>query len=101
VTATGIPRRAVLLVDGVFLLRPALRHRWDLAVYLHVLPEETVRRARVRDAAEMGGVEEVERRYAARYLPGQALYRAEARPLAVADVIVDNTDPAAPEVVRW
>jgi uridine kinase len=43
----------------------------------------------------------VERRYAARYLPGQALYRAEARPLAVADVIVDNTDPAAPEVVRW
>jgi uridine kinase len=101
VTASGVPVRAALVVDGLFLLRPALRYRWDLAVYLHVLPEETVRRARVRDAAEMGGTEEVERRYAARYLPGQALYRAEARPLAVADVIIDNTDPAAPQVVRW
>ena len=101
VTTTRVAPEAALVVDGVFLLRETLRHRWDLAVYLHVPPEETLRRARPRDAAEMGGEAEVERRYLARYLPAQALYRREARPLAVADVVVDNTDPAAPEVVRW
>jgi hypothetical protein len=44
---------------------------------------------------------EVERRYRDRYLPGQALYRAEADPEAAADVVVDHEHPAAPVIVRW
>jgi uridine kinase len=95
------PDSGVLVVDGVFLLRPELRSWWDLAVYLTVPEEEVLRRARERDASRFGSVDEVERRYRARYLPAQALYRAEADPGAVADVLVDNEDPAAPQVLRW
>ena len=37
-----------------------------------------------------------ERRYRIRYIPGQRLYVADARPDATADVVVRNDDPAAP-----
>jgi uridine kinase len=87
--AVDVPPRAVLIVDGVFLLRPELAPLWTLSVYLRVSPEESLRRALVRDAALMGSTQEVRRRYAARYLPGQALYRAEADPEARADVVLD------------
>lgn len=92
---------AILLFDGVFLLRPELRSHWDMTVYLHVPPEVTVRRAVERDREVFGSVAEVRRRYRERYLPGQELYRAEARPLDHADVVLDMTDPAGPVVVRW
>ncbi len=36
-----------------------------------------------------------------RYLPGQAIYRAECAPAAGADVLIDNTDPDAPQILRW
>nr|WP_238345380.1 uridine kinase [Actinopolymorpha cephalotaxi] len=98
------PRRAepgsVLLVDGVFLLRPELRDHWDCAIYLHVEPAETLRRAQVRDERVFGSREAVRERYAARYLPGQELYRARGRPLERADVVLDLTDPLRPAVLR-
>jgi uridine kinase len=90
-----------VVADGVFLLRPELRDLWTLSVYLRLPEEESLRRAHVRDADLFGSPHEVERRYRARYLPGQALYRTEADPEAVADVLVDNTDPAVPRVLRW
>jgi len=90
---------AVLLVDGVFLLRPEMRDAWTLSVFLDVSPKETVRRARVRDAALFGA--DLERRYAERYLPAQQIYRAEADPLTNADIVVDYDDPAHPVVRRW
>ncbi len=46
-------------------------------------------------------VAEVARRYRTRYLPGQALYRAEIDPGRSADVLVDNRDPAKPRMLRW
>lgn len=93
-----VPERAVLIVDGVFLHRPELRHRWHLSVHLHVLEDETLRRAAVRDRDLMGA--QVEQRYRSRHLPGQALYRREADPAGRADIVVDNTDPEAPVVLR-
>jgi uridine kinase len=91
----------VVVADGVFLLRPELAPLWHLSVHLQVPEEETLRRAMVRDAARMGSPEEVERRYRARYLPAQDLYRQEAGPASRADVVVDNGDPDAPVVLRW
>lgn len=64
-------------------------------------PEETLRRARIREVGALGNLPDVEQRYLQRYLPAQALYRAEAEPLASADVVVDNSDPHAPAVLRW
>ena len=45
-TAAAAPQPAmpgaVLLFDGVFLLRPELRGFWDVSIYLHVDPEVTL-----------------------------------------------------------
>jgi uridine kinase len=100
-TALSVPVGAVLVVDGVFLLRPELRDLWDLAVHLRVSPAESLRRARIRDLDLFGSETEVERRYLARYLPGQALYRREADPESRAHVVVDNERPGSPTVERW
>ena len=86
---------AVLLVDGVFLQRPELRDAWDLVIHLQVADEEVLRRAAVRDGADALDL------YRARYLPAQRLYEAEARPAEQADVVLDNTDPNEPVVLRW
>ncbi|MGW5671147.1 uridylate kinase [Micromonospora sp. NPDC003776] len=95
------PADAVLLVDGVFLLRPELCDHWDVAIHLHVEPAETLRRALTRDLSLFGSADVVRRRYQARYLPGQELYRAEARPAERADILLDLADPGAPVVLRW
>ena len=55
----------------------------------------------MRDVTLFGSAEEVEHRYRARYLPGQALYRREADPETRADVLIDNEHVAAPRVLRW
>jgi uridine kinase len=101
VGGTAIPRRAVLVADGIFLHRPELAPFWTLSVYLAVSEAQTLARAHVRDRALFGSAEEVERRYRARYLPGQALYRRNVDPERVAHVLVDNDDVTTPRILRW
>ena len=100
-TSGAVPARAVLVVDGVFLLREELRDLWTLSVHLRVSPRVTLRRAVRRDLDRFGSVVEVERRYLTRYLPAQSLYQAEGDPESVAHVVVDNEDPDEPVVERW
>ena len=89
---------AVLLFDGVFLLRPELFDLWDFSVFVDAPFEETQRRAAQRDVALFGEEGAVRRRYAARYIPGQRLYLAEAHPQEKASVVVDNEDPDQPRL---
>ena len=89
---------AVLVFDGVFLLRPELRGCWDLSIFVRVEPEVSVRRALERDLELFGSAEEVERRYRTRYLPGQQLYLADAHPTDHADFVVDNDCPEQPRL---
>jgi uridine kinase len=89
---------SVLLFDGVFLLRPELIDAWDMRVFVAVPFSETQRRAAVRDTAYFGSEAEALRAYAGRYVPGQQLYFAEARPQETADVVVDNEDPDRPRL---
>lgn len=89
---------ALLVFDGVFLLRPELRDAWELVVFVAVEPDESLRRALERDVELFDSREEVERRYRTRYLPGQQLYLQEALPLDHADFVVANDDPARPRL---
>lgn len=98
---TVVPQRCVLIFDGVFLLRPEIAHWWDLAIYLHVPEEVILERAKERDAHLFGSPEAVEVRYRARYLPGQALYRDEAKPQHFAHIVLDHTDPGNPVALKW
>jgi len=87
---------AVLLFDGVFLLRPELVDAWDFRVFISVASEEIIRRARIRDAEAYGSPNDAERRFRARYLPSQRHYRGTVRPAELADVVLDNGDPSRP-----
>jgi uridine kinase len=89
----AVPEVAVLVFDGVFLLRPELRDWWTLSIYLRVPEEVTLARALVRDVDAMGSEEEIERRYRQRYLPGQALYWAGADPERTASIVIENSHP--------
>jgi uridine kinase len=90
------PRDAVLLLDGIFLLRPELFESWDVRIFVAVGFEEVLRRALERDATLLGSRAEVERRYRSRYIPGQQLYYAAARPAETAHLVVHNDDPERP-----
>lgn len=89
------PAGAVLLFDGVFLLRPELVDRWDLRIFVSTELEKTVGRAVIR-ARRASSRADVERRWRERYLPAQRLYFAAARPAERADIVVHNDDPGRP-----
>lgn len=92
---------AVLIVDGVFLLREELRNYWNLSMFLRISPAESLRRALHRDVDLFGSPAAVRERYDARYLPGQELYKTSAAPQDHATVLIDNEHPDAPHVLRW
>lgn len=99
------PRRqaspdAILLVDGIFLLRPLLEPYWDITLFLHCDFEVTLARGSKRDAELIGSEAEARQRYLARYIPGQQLYFAKARPLDKAKIVIDNRDLEAPVLIR-
>jgi uridine kinase len=82
-------RRAVLasdgllIVDGIFLLRPELNDLWDFRIFIDIGPDESIRRGVARDGPE---TEELYRR---RYVPGQRLYLDAVRPAELADVVLN------------
>jgi uridine kinase len=92
------PADAILIFDGVFLLRPELVDAWDFRVFVSVDVDEIVRRARVRDTVLFGSPDEAERRYRVRYLPAQQHYLHTVRPDRLADVVIENDDPARPRL---
>lgn len=98
--AVTAPADAVLLFDGVFLLRPEFADRWDLRVFVSVPFERTVDRARNRGTAAAGSAAgtaaEIERSWRFRYIPSQQLYFTDARPADHADVIVHNDELQQP-----
>jgi uridine kinase len=93
---TTAPADAVLLFDGVFLLRPELIDRWDLRIFVSATFEQALDRARIRDQALYGSTADVERRYRSRYIPSQQHYFATARPTDHADIIVHNDELQRP-----
>ena len=91
---------AILLIDGIFLLRPRLMPFWDLTLYLDADYAQTMARGVRRDAELYGSPGEAAQRYQERYVPGQKLYHKQANPLDKADILIDNNDLEAPEFLR-
>jgi uridine kinase len=87
--ATTASPDAVLLFDGVFLLRPDLIDRWDLRIFVSAPFEDTIARALVRERGVLSA-DDVERRWRERYIPSQQFYFATVRPTDHADILVYN-----------
>lgn len=92
------PEEAVLLLDGVFLLRPELDAFWDYCIFVEVPFDVALRRAEQRDLALFGTADAVRARYLERYIPGQRIYFAVAHPQERADVIIHNEPLDDPRV---
>jgi len=94
------PRDAILIMDGIFLLRPLLFPYWDLMIYLHADFNNTVQRGVTRDADLFGSAEKARERYLSRYVPGQKLYLDQVNPLDKADILIDNSIVDNPTLLR-
>jgi len=95
------PASAVLLFDGIFLLRPELINYWDFSIFVDVDYPTAANRGIARDLSETDNQKEVEslrRRYDERYYPGQQIYFKEADPKGQARVILDNNDIDKPVI---
>ena len=92
------PTDAILVFDGVFLLRPELADVWEFRAFVSIDFDEIVRRARIRDPELFGSPDQAEQRYRTRYLPAQQHYLETVCPARVADIVVDNNEPAHPRL---
>jgi uridine kinase len=91
---------AIVLIDGIFLLRPTLLSFWELTIYLDVNFEQSIERGINRDAKHLGSREDARLRYQKRYVPGQMLYLRDAHPLDKADILIDNSILEYPRLLR-
>ncbi len=98
-TVVSAPGDAVLIVDGVFALRPAYDPCWDLRIWLEIDVGLSASRMLARDRDREGAVEAA-RLHRERYHPAELIYLAEVQPRERADVVVDNRDLARPRLVR-
>lgn len=86
------PADAILIVDGIFLLRPELAGIWNFAIWLDA--PDAVRRERMIERD--GSHPEFDTPLGQRYLGGQELYQLDAKPRTAASAIIDNTDVGYP-----
>jgi len=92
--------RSVLIVDGSFLQKPALREAWDFVIFLHTSFEAAAERGAQRDANALGGLDAARDAFRFRYHAAQHRYLAECDPESSAGVVVDMEDPASPTIIR-
>ncbi len=90
------PANAVLVVEGLFLHRSHLRGVWDASVFLDVPFAVTASRMAQRD----GSHPDPDHPSMHRYVAGQRLYFAQARPWEAATYVVDNTDVHAARLIE-
>jgi len=93
---TDVDPATVLVVDGIFLHRDELADAWDVSVWLEVPFEVTYARMALRD----GCPPDPHHPANTRYREGQLMYLATCSPADRADLVVDNTDPTRPRVLR-
>jgi uridine kinase len=86
------PEDAILLFDGVFLLRPEINESWDYRIFVKVPFAVTIERALLRDRDLFGSDEATRARYEERYIPGQEIYLKSVDPLRHAQAILTNDD---------
>lgn len=91
---------AILIMEGVFLLRPELYQYWNYKIFLHVDFEQVIERAKKRDLYLFESEEEIQTRYRSKYIPGQQLYLQESEPHEKADIIIDNNHFNDPRIVK-
>jgi uridine kinase len=79
----------VILLEGIFLLKRALRGRYDLALWIECSFETALKRARARNQEGLSD-REIVRDYETIYFPAQRIHFMKDDPQSNADVIINN-----------
>jgi uridine kinase len=98
--AVNIGAQAILLFEGIFLLRRELDPWWDIKILLDVDPATALTRALARDIGAIGPSDVIQRKYEVRYERAWQIYVNAEHPESKADIVVDNTDLLRPAVIR-
>lgn len=86
---------AILILEGLFLHRPELRHYWDFSLYLDVTPRTGLLRCAMRG----DGSADPEAASNRRYVDGWRLYLDLCDPKKHASVVINNERVEEPEFV--
>jgi uridine kinase len=91
---------AILLFDGIFLMRPELISYWDFCIFVDIDFKEALQRGVERDCRHLGEAsrEGVMAKYRSRYLPAQRLYLEQVTPQGKANIIFNNTWIESPKI---
>jgi phosphoglycolate phosphatase-like HAD superfamily hydrolase/uridine kinase len=89
-----IPAGAVLILQGLFLLHPALRPRLERVVHLEVSESQSLRRVAGRDARKQGP--ESVLRVRRHFLPTQRAFDDQIEPKKSADLVLDAENALGP-----
>ena len=95
-----IPSNAIVIFDGVFLLRDAINSYWDIRIFLDVSFNTVIKRALERDLTYFKDQSLLLEKYNKRYIPGQQIYLEKDDPLKKADIIIDNNDYDHPIIIK-
>ena len=97
-TVVDAPTDAVLIVDSVFAMRPEYIEFWDFTIWLDIDDELSRIRGVKRDTATEGAGA-AERLHRDRYRVAEEIYKTEVDPIALVDVVIDNTHFSHPRIV--
>lgn len=95
-----VASNAIILFDGVFLLRDAINDYWDIRIFLDVSFSTVIKRALKRDLTYFKDQSLLLEKYNKRYIPGQQIYLEKDEPLTKADIIIDNNDYDNPQIIK-
>ena len=89
---------AVLIVDGVFALRPELDDQWEFRIWMETDEHTSLQRGTRRDEDWAGS--EAEAVHRDRYQVAERIYIDEVDPARRADIVIENSSFGRPRIVR-
>jgi uridine kinase len=93
-----VQENAVVLFDGIFLMRPELERYWDIMIFVDITTETAMSRAYDRELRNGLSYTEISQLYEKRYFAGQRIYFERCHPLERADIVIENNDFRSPFV---
>ncbi len=91
---------AILLFDGVFLLRPELISYWDFRIFVEVDVAIAIRRCCLRESEFLSTPVETLNRVCVRYIAGNRIYLQSVNPAKLADIVIENNDFDNPVILN-
>lgn len=90
----------IIIVEGVYLLRPDYQGLFDYIVHLNISEDLVIKRALIRDLSQYENTDIIRDLYEAQIIPAYKIYASECNPYERANIIVDNSIPENPIIDR-